>query len=174
MIYFIATSDRQFCKIGKAIAPHDRLAALQTGCPFELELLATRAEPDAFERQCHRHFADRRHFREWFSFDAAMLEEFLALRFDPKLMPEKLLRAPIDMLDGMSIEEFRAGISQIENSITRLLMRIRLAVAEGESPASFARKAGLHRNAIYGCQRPDWNPKADTLRKLEQILPAES
>lgn len=57
------------------------------------------------------------------------------------------------------------------NHIDQIIARVRKAIEAGETHGSLARKAGLHRNALYGFDQADWNPKADTLRKLEQILP---
>lgn len=56
--------------------------------------------------------------------------------------------------------------------ITDIPARVRFAIQEnGESHASLARKAGLHRNTLYGCEREGWNPSLDTLRKLAPHLP---
>ncbi len=38
------------------------------------------------------------------------------------------------------------------------------------SRAGLARAAGLHANTLRDCTEQDWNPTADTLRKLEQVL----
>jgi 3,4-dihydroxy 2-butanone 4-phosphate synthase/GTP cyclohydrolase II len=42
--------------------------------------------------------------------------------------------------------------------------------ATGISRAGLARAAGLHPNSLRAIERPDWNPTADTLRKLETYL----
>ncbi len=40
------------------------------------------------------------------------------------------------------------------------------------SRSALARAAGLHANTLRDCTEPDWNPTAETLRKLEQVLSA--
>lgn len=39
--------------------------------------------------------------------------------------------------------------------------------APGNSKAKLARLTGLHRNTLLGCDRDDWNPTLDVLRKIE-------
>ena len=52
-----------------------------------------------------------------------------------------------------------------------LLERIRNAVAErGISRSGLARAAGLHPNSLRSLDENDWNPTADTLKKLERYL----
>jgi len=54
---------------------------------------------------------------------------------------------------------------------TDLIERIRQAVAErGVSRSGIARAAGLHPNSLRSLDEPDWNPTAETLRKLETYL----
>jgi len=52
-----------------------------------------------------------------------------------------------------------------------LIDRIRSAVAErGVSRSGLARAAGLHPNSLRSLDEQDWNPTAETLRKLERYL----
>ncbi|KRB82682.1 3,4-dihydroxy-2-butanone 4-phosphate synthase [Sphingomonas sp. Root710] len=52
-----------------------------------------------------------------------------------------------------------------------LVTRIRDAVAErGISRSGLARAAGLHPNSLRSLDEDDWNPTADTLKKLERYL----
>jgi len=52
-----------------------------------------------------------------------------------------------------------------------LVTRIRKAVAErGISRSGLARAAGLHPNSLRSLRDRDWNPTADTLKKLERYL----
>jgi 3,4-dihydroxy 2-butanone 4-phosphate synthase/GTP cyclohydrolase II len=54
---------------------------------------------------------------------------------------------------------------------TELIQRIRDAVAErGVSRSGIARAAGLHPNSLRSLDDPDWNPTAETLKKLESYL----
>ncbi|WP_448659415.1 3,4-dihydroxy-2-butanone-4-phosphate synthase [Sphingomonas sp. CJ99] len=51
---------------------------------------------------------------------------------------------------------------------TDLIARIRKLVLDGGmSRSGLARAAGLHANTLRDLDQPDWNPTADTLRKLE-------
>lgn len=54
---------------------------------------------------------------------------------------------------------------------TAILARVRDHVARsGLSRAAVARAAGLHPNSLRALDRPDWNPTAETLAKLEAYL----
>jgi lambda repressor-like predicted transcriptional regulator len=57
--------------------------------------------------------------------------------------------------------------------VTDLIDRIRAALKrEGVTPGGLARKAGLHRNTLYGVDRDDWNPTAAVLKALEPEIAA--
>lgn len=52
--------------------------------------------------------------------------------------------------------------------VTNFIERVRAALQrEGVTPAGLAVKAGLHRNTLYGADKPDWNPTAAVLTALE-------
>ena len=52
-----------------------------------------------------------------------------------------------------------------------LIERVRRLVNDGGmSRAGLARAAGLHANTLRDCTEADWNPTAETLRKLEMVL----
>ncbi|QXQ06981.1 3,4-dihydroxy-2-butanone-4-phosphate synthase [Sphingosinicellaceae bacterium] len=52
-----------------------------------------------------------------------------------------------------------------------LIDRVRSLVSDGTTTRSgLARAAGLHANSLRSLDDPDWNPTADTLRKLESYL----
>ncbi len=54
---------------------------------------------------------------------------------------------------------------------TLLIEKLRSLVTDGGlSRSGLARAAGLHANTLRDLDRPDWNPTADTLRKLESYL----
>lgn len=55
--------------------------------------------------------------------------------------------------------------------VSETIQRVRLALAQGEKPSVLAQKAGLHANTLYGAEREDWNPTANTLKALEPHLP---
>lgn len=167
MIYLIATEDRRFCKIGKAGDAEQRLRGMQTSCPMPLEIIATRDEPDAFERQAHAAFAEQRMRGEWFAMTEGMVDQFLALEF---VMVETPTRQSSE-IDQAAVAAFRDEIAEISNPVARVKALARLAIMQGHTPGSLARLAGLHRNSLYGCDDPGWNPKAETLEKLVPHLP---
>ncbi len=54
---------------------------------------------------------------------------------------------------------------------TQLIERLRSLVTDGGmSRSGLARAAGLHANTLRDLESPDWNPTADTLRKLETFI----
>jgi 3,4-dihydroxy 2-butanone 4-phosphate synthase / GTP cyclohydrolase II len=54
---------------------------------------------------------------------------------------------------------------------TQLIEKLRSLVTDGGlSRSGLARAAGLHANTLRDLERTDWNPTADTLRKLESYL----
>ncbi len=54
---------------------------------------------------------------------------------------------------------------------TPLIQNIREIVSSGDmSKAGLARAAGLHPNSLRKLDEKDWNPTADTLRKLERFI----
>ena len=54
---------------------------------------------------------------------------------------------------------------------TSIIERVRAQVSEGTvSKSGLARVAGLHANTLRDLDSPDWNPTADTLRKLEDWI----
>ena len=54
---------------------------------------------------------------------------------------------------------------------TQLIEKIRRLVTEGGmSKSGLSRASGLHANTLRDLETPDWNPTAETLRKLETFL----
>ncbi|MGY4394964.1 3,4-dihydroxy 2-butanone 4-phosphate synthase/GTP cyclohydrolase II [Sphingomonas sp. UYAg733] len=54
---------------------------------------------------------------------------------------------------------------------TQLIEKLRGLVTDGGmSRSGLARAAGLHANTLRDLDQPDWNPTADTLRKLETFI----
>ncbi len=57
---------------------------------------------------------------------------------------------------------------------TKLIAKLRALVNDGGmSRSGLARAAGLHANTLRDLDAPDWNPTADTLRKLETFIFAQ-
>lgn len=57
----------------------------------------------------------------------------------------------------------------IELSITRARAYARVC---GMSKRELARTAGLDSNALLQMDEPGWNPTAETLRRVEKVIPA--
>ena len=74
-VYFIADEHPHFIKIGYSSKnPIDRMAALQTGSPLKLRLLAQIPGDIELERKLHRTFAPLRLHGEWFSYDGKLCD----------------------------------------------------------------------------------------------------
>ncbi len=61
-------------------------------------------------------------------------------------------------------------MTYIENSIARIRAYIE---ALGLTDKQAARTAGLHGNTLRHLHDPGWNPRAETLKKLEAMIPAD-
>jgi len=74
LIYFAKAGP--FVKIGKASGESAewRIATLQTGCPYEIELLATESGGHQEERALHRRFSEFHERGEWFRLEGALLD----------------------------------------------------------------------------------------------------
>jgi len=58
------------------------------------------------------------------------------------------------------------------NEFDRILDRIRAPIIQGRmTKRELARRAGLPETTLIGMERPDWNPRADTLRRLMPAVP---
>lgn len=57
--------------------------------------------------------------------------------------------------------------------VTDFIERVRAALKQPNVTAyGLAKKAGLHRNTLYGADREEWNPTAAVLTKLEPHIEA--
>lgn len=57
--------------------------------------------------------------------------------------------------------------------VTDFIDRVRAALKrDGVTAAGLAKRAGLHRNTLYGAERGDWNPTAAILTALEPHVEA--
>ena len=57
-------------------------------------------------------------------------------------------------------------------SIESAISRVRaFAAATGWAASRYAREAGLGETTLRGFDSDSWNPTADTLRKLEAVIP---
>src|SRR3990167_4713784 len=67
MIYAIEAVGSRFVKFGLSRGPGGRLETLQTGCPFELVVVAVADWPNREELRIHAHLAAVHHRGEWFT-----------------------------------------------------------------------------------------------------------
>ena len=76
MIYLIVNREEKFCKIGYSIEPKSRLAQLQTGNPYPLELLSVIEGEIQLEKEIHERFKECRLQGEWFVLTQDILDYF--------------------------------------------------------------------------------------------------
>ena len=76
-VYIIGNRDRGLCKIGFSMSPMKRMETLQTGCPFELSMLARfENRGRSFERLLHERAQPYHERGEWFRIEGR-LKDFL-------------------------------------------------------------------------------------------------
>ena len=66
MIYLLGTLEYRVAKIGSTDNIKQRISSLQTSCPFDLELIASRDGDCILERQIHQAALHLHKVREWF------------------------------------------------------------------------------------------------------------
>lgn len=97
-VYFIRIeASPPMVKIGKARNPEERMATLQTGCPYELTLIGTIAcrsdmHANACEKRLHDEFRLERRRGEWFRYTDRVAR--IAAAIVGKPFDEQLLRTP--------------------------------------------------------------------------------
>ncbi|MDV3351708.1 GIY-YIG nuclease family protein [Leptothoe sp. LEGE 181152] len=79
-VYLIWVQGTDRYKIGSSGYPEKRLRALQTGCPYQLELLAIMecADSEYTERMLHQQFKQYRTLGEYFAFSPLLIPNVLA------------------------------------------------------------------------------------------------
>jgi 3,4-dihydroxy 2-butanone 4-phosphate synthase / GTP cyclohydrolase II len=58
-------------------------------------------------------------------------------------------------------------MTYIEESINKIRAYVN---SNGLTKSGLSKLAGLSKNALHNFDREDWNPRADTLRKLENLI----
>lgn len=76
MIYLIAAHEVALCKIGTARDVGSRLSTLQTACPFDLTIVATREGDHVLERHIQAQLLEFRVRGEWFQYAPAVVTAF--------------------------------------------------------------------------------------------------
>lgn len=76
MIYLLGTLEYRVAKIGSTDNIKQRISSLQTSCPFDLELIASREGDCALERQIHQAAMHLHKVREWFHLTDDLIDVF--------------------------------------------------------------------------------------------------
>lgn len=97
MIYAIRAVGTEFIKFGRAGSVGKRLKELDTGCPYELEIMAVADWPDGAETAIHRLLEDANVKLEWFR---ATDKASLIVRWMQNLDGLDMLRAEVAKLGG--------------------------------------------------------------------------
>lgn len=76
-IYVFGNMKENICKIGFSVDPEKRLDEVQTGCPYDLFILAIFDGTISLEKQLHRQYRQyrTRNKGEWFRLEGALLQE---------------------------------------------------------------------------------------------------
>lgn len=111
-IYFARAGSEGPIKIGfTTSAPAERIASLQTGCPWPISLLAELRGSLREEARLHRMFKDSRLVGEWFAADEALLslvQQVKAGRFEWPSEPEPAAEPIVTLqssVSGQSVKE---------------------------------------------------------------------
>jgi len=83
MIYLLGTLEYRVAKIGSTDNIKQRISSLQTSCPFDLELIASRDGDCALERQIHQAAKHLHKAREWFHLSDELVALFKQSYADP-------------------------------------------------------------------------------------------
>lgn len=126
MIYFIKAG--QYTKIGYTNGElSTRIASIQTGCPFKLELLFTIDGDVDKERMLHRQFSLYRGVGEWFDIPFDLDEEIVELALQQKpsgFVKGRKVKGNTGFQEkGITIPEIRKNetIDKIKNAVNKLL-----------------------------------------------------
>lgn len=71
-VYFIKCADK--VKIGVSKKPYKRLASLQSGNPFPMDMIAIMPGSSATEHELHSVFHEYHHRNEWYDFEGELKE----------------------------------------------------------------------------------------------------
>jgi len=78
-VYLIHCLETNYYKIGHSVDPYKRIGTFQTGCPFELRLLACCTGGSNFEDKLHEKYNEQRVRGEWFSFSDNQLADVIQI-----------------------------------------------------------------------------------------------
>jgi hypothetical protein len=75
MIYLIADTERKWCKIGHSNSPKERIKAIQTGCPFDVEIVNVVEGGCKEEKELHKLFKQYYIRGEWFQYNQEIVQK---------------------------------------------------------------------------------------------------
>lgn len=131
MIYAIGAVGTEFIKIGWTKQIGKRLKELDTGCPHELEILATADWPSGAETALHRYLQEHNVKGEWFQFS------------------EKTEQAIKWLMDANGLELLRQAL-QAELGVCRWLEPVTAKPIVAETPEARRREERKRWWAKYG------------------------
>ena len=85
MIYLIYAKGTEYCKIGYSKNPKARLAALQTGMPYQLVMDCIIEGGHKLERELHQRFSEYQVRGEWFQYNNLIRDWFCFLYTYPSM-----------------------------------------------------------------------------------------
>jgi hypothetical protein len=85
MVYLITFGDRKYCKIGYTNDIINRIASLQTGTPYKIELLSVIEGGCDTEKDIHLIFNEFRRHGEWFEFNS-IIEDYFYKRMNEDML----------------------------------------------------------------------------------------
>lgn len=76
-VYVIGNRTMKICKIGFSINPCKRIKAIQTGCPYPVEIIALFEGDIKTERKLHKRYVKFKTNGEWFVYDGILKQNIL-------------------------------------------------------------------------------------------------
>lgn len=87
-IYFIGNVTEGYLKIGFSNTPEERLRAIQTGCPFKINLYYKHEAPISVETLLHKRYKNLNSYGEWFHFEGQLKEDFVSFKKDKNYLDD--------------------------------------------------------------------------------------
>jgi DNA-binding XRE family transcriptional regulator len=160
-VYFIREESSGAIKIGVAKDVYRRLSFLRTAHSSELTLLGVIAGDGLREAALHRQFQHIRLRGEWFRPEPDLLA-LIAQEAACPMQPRSRKRAELGQTFGFTL--------LVDISIARIRA---YAQHMGWTRNRLATEAGLAESTIRAIESAEWSPTADTLRRLEGIIPED-
>lgn len=79
-VYVIGNEHMKICKIGYSVNPHKRISAIQTGCPYPIEIIAIVKGSREMEKALHRKYVMYKTSGEWFRYEGKLKESIKQIK----------------------------------------------------------------------------------------------